>query len=331
MAVTIKDVAEAAGVSISTVSYALNNTGPVSEEKKHRIMETVRELGYVPNGMAKSLKSRKNGFIGYFAHSLYGVVYGEVLRGIENEMDRNGQEMIAAKCGPMQDITHISRLLRERMVDGAIIFSEMIPNDLVNLLANEQCPVVVLDRELEAPYVSTVLINNEDSAYRVGEYIHSLNLKKVACLIGRGFDGEHRLAGFRQAAEAFGLDCPEEWCIDAGWEEKEAYEATIRFIRRGRRPEVIFAFNDQMASGCIRALQDLLLRVPEDISVIGMDDIAMSAVMTPSLTTVHRPLCELGEIAARTLLEMMRGEPSRRIVLETSLIQRESCIKNWAK
>jgi len=94
---------------------------------------------------------------------------------------------------------------------------------------------------------------------------------------------------------------------------------------------VIFAFNDQMASGCIRALQDMLLRVPEDISVIGMDDIAMSAVMTPSLTTVHRPLCELGEIAARTLLEMMRGEPSRRIVLETSMIQRESCIKNWAK
>jgi DNA-binding LacI/PurR family transcriptional regulator len=114
MAVTIKDVAEAAGVSISTVSYTLNNTGPVSEEKKQRILEAVKALGYVPNGMAKSLKSRKNGFIGYFAHSLYGVVYGEVLRGIENEMDRNGQEMIAAKCGPMQDITHISRLLMER-------------------------------------------------------------------------------------------------------------------------------------------------------------------------------------------------------------------------
>ncbi len=177
---TIKDVAEAAGVSISTVSYTLNNTGPVSEEKKQRILEAVKALGYVPNGMAKSLKSRKNGFIGYFAHSLYGVVYGEVLRGIENEMDRNGQEMIAAKCGPMQDITHISRLLMERMVDGAIIFSEMIANEQVNLLANARCPVVVLDRELEGPFVSSVLINNEDSAFRVGEYIHSLDLKRVS-------------------------------------------------------------------------------------------------------------------------------------------------------
>lgn len=329
MAVTIKDVAEAAGVSISTVSYTLNHSGPVSEEKKQKIMEAVRQLGYVPNGMAKNLKSRKNGFIGYFAHSLYGVVYGEVLRGIESEMEKNGQEMIAAKCGPIQDITHISRLLLERMVDGAIIFSETIPNDLVNLLANEQCPVVVLDRELEAHFVSTVLIDNENSAYRVGEYIHSLSLSRVACLVGRGFDGEHRLTGFRRAVEAFGLDCPAEWCIEAGWEEKTAYQETIKFIRGGHRPEVIFAFNDEMAAGCIKALQDMLLRVPEDVSVIGMDDIERSAVLSPGLTTVHRPLCELGEIAARTLIGMMKGEQSRRIVLPTSLIQRESCIKNW--
>lgn len=328
---TIKDVAEAAGVSISTVSYTLNNTGPVSEEKKQRILEAVKALGYVPNGMAKSLKSRKNGFIGYFAHSLYGVVYGEVLRGIENEMDRNGQEMIAAKCGPMQDITHISRLLMERMVDGAIIFSEMIANEQVNLLANARCPVVVLDRELEGPFVSSVLINNEDSAFRVGEYIHSLDLKRVACLTGRGFDGERRLLGFKQAAEVFQLDCPSGWCIDAGWDEKEAYQKTIEFIRGGQRPEVIFAFNDEMAIGCIRALQDMLLKVPEDISVIGMDDIDRSALTNPSLTTVHRPLCELGEIAAGALLGMMRGEESRKIILPTSLIQRESCIKNWAK
>ena len=328
---TIKDVAEAAGVSISTVSYTLNNTGPVSEEKKQRILEAVKALGYVPNGMAKSLKSRKNGFIGYFAHSLYGVVYGEVLRGIENEMDRNGQEMIAAKCGPMQDITHISRLLMERMVDGAIIFSEMIANEQVNLLANARCPVVVLDRELEGPFVSSVLINNEDSAFRVGEYIHSLDLKRGACLTGRGFDGERRLLGFKQAAEVFQLDCPPNWCIDAGWDEKEAYQKTIEFIRGGQRPEVIFAFNDEMAIGCIRALQDMLLKVPEDISVIGMDDIDRSALTNPSLTTVHRPLCELGEIAAGALLGMMRGEESRKIILPTSLIQRESCIKNWAK
>ena len=327
MAVTIKDVAEAAGVSISTVSYALNHTGPVSKEKKQKIMEIVKELGYAPNGMAKSLKNRKNGFIGYFANSLYGVVYGEVMRGIESEMDRHGQEMIAAKCGPMQDITHISRLLLERMVDGAIIFAEKIPNDVISLLASAQCPVVVLDRELEAPFVSTVLIDNEDSAFRAGEYINSLNLKRVACLVGKGFDGERRMAGFRQAVETFGLDCPSGWCIEGDWQEETAYHRTAEFIKGGNRPEVVFAFNDEMAIGCIRALQELKLRVPEDISVIGVDDIEKSAVMTPRLTTVHRPLCELGEIAAQTLLGMMKGEESRRILLPTSLIQRESCFR----
>ena len=135
------------------------------------------------------------------------------------------------------------------------------------------------------------------------------------------------MAGFRQAVETFGLDCPSGWCIEGDWQEETAYHRTAEFIKGGNRPEVVFAFNDEMAIGCIRALQELKLRVPEDISVIGVDDIEKSAVMTPRLTTVHRPLCELGEIAAQTLLGMMKGEESRRILLPTSLIQRESCFR----
>lgn len=330
MAVTIKDVAELAGVSISTVSYTLNNSGAVSEEKKKKVMEAVKSLGYVPNGMAKSLKLKKNGFIGYFAYSLYGVVYGEVLRGIENEMEKNQQEMIAAKCGPMQDITHISRLLRERMVDGAIIFSENIPDEVIISLANASCPVVVMDRELYGSYISSVLVDNVNSAFRVGEYIHQLGFKKVACLYGDGFDGLKRMEGFLQAVEEFNLQMPDNYRIMGRWQEDWAYQETIKFISSGCRPEVIFAFNDEMATGCILALKDMLIRVPEDISVIGMDDIETSSLSIPKLTTVHRPLYELGEMAAKILLDMMKGGPSSKTILPTSLIQRESCIKHWA-
>ncbi len=330
MAVTIKHVAEAAGVSVSTVSYALNNSGAVSQEKRLRVLEAAKMLGYVPNGMAKSLKTKKNGFIGYFAFSLYGVVYGEVLRGIENEMERQNQEMIAAKCGPMQDITHISRLLRERMVDGAIIFSDAIPDEVLISLADASCPVVVMDRDLYTPHISAVLVDNKSSAFRVGEYIRNLGFRRVACLTGPGFDGKQRMAGFREAVEAFDLELPEDWCLVGHWQEDTAYEETIKFIRKGNRPEVIFAHNDEMAMGCIRALKDMLIRVPEDVSVIGMDDIAASTMFTPSLTTVHRPLYEMGEMAARTLLDMMRGGPSSKFILPTALIQRESCIKQWA-
>lgn len=330
MAVTIKDVAEAAGVSVSTVSYTLNNTGAVSQEKRLKVMEAVKTLGYVPNGMAKSLKLKKNGFIGYFAYFLYGVVYGEVLRGIENVMNSQNQEMIAAKCGSMQNITHISRLLRERMVDGAIIFSNTIPDEMLMALADENCPVVVMDRELYSPHISSVLVDNESSAFRVGEYIHNIGFRRVACLTGDGFDGLKRMKGFLEAVQEFDLDFPEAWRVKAHWQEDTAYEETIRFIRKGYRPEVIFAFNDEMAIGCIRALKDMLIRVPEDISVIGMDDIAASSLVSPTLTTVRRPLYELGETAAKTLLDMMNGGPSSKIVLPTALIQRESCIKQWA-
>ena len=330
MAVTIKHVAEAAGVSVSTVSYTLNNSGAVSQEKRLKVMEAVKTLGYVPNGMAKSLKMKKNGFIGYFAYSLYGVVYGEVLRGIENEMDKHDQEMIAARCGRLQSITHISCLLRERMVDGAIVFSETIPNEVLSTLADTGCPVVVLDRELSGPRISSVLIDNVNSAFRVGEYIHSLGLRKVACLFGDGYDGQKRLLGLKEAVGEFGLSLPDHWCVRGNWEEDHAYQETIKFIRKGNRPEVIFALNDEMAMGCIRALRDMLIRVPEDISVIGMDDIAASSLFSPSLTTVHRPLYELGEMAAKTLLDMMNGGPSSKIILPTALVQRESCIKHWA-
>ncbi len=329
MAVTIKDVAEAANVSISAVSYAINNSGPVSEEKKERILKAVKELGYVQNGMARSLRLQKKGFIGYFANSLYGAFYGEVLKGIEKVFDNHGKELVAGKCNPSQDDLQVIRLLTEKMTDGAIIFSPSISDEMIEKLADDDFPIVVLDRELHGKNISSVLIDNAGSAYKVGQYISHLGLKETSCLIGPGYDGEQRLNGFKSAVEEFGLELRPEWIIDGNWLEEDAYAKTIQMVRTGSIPQVIFAFNDEMAKGCMEALKDMRIRIPEDISVIGMDDILISSFLEPKLTTVRRPLYELGVTAAETLLHMMDGGESKKIVLPTCLIQRDSCIKHW--
>jgi len=327
VAVTIKDVAEVANVSISAVSYAINNSGPVSEEKRERILRAVKELGYVQNGMARSLRMQKKGFIGYFANSLYGAFYGEVLKGIEKVFDKNDKELVAGKCNPSKDDLQVIRLLTEKMTDGAIIFSPSISDKTIEKLADDDFPIVVLDRELSGKNISAVLIDNEGSGYRVGQHIHSLGMRKVACLIGPGFDGEKRLSGFRRAAQEFGLELRPEWIVDGEWSEDVAYRQTIQLTQSGMRPQVVFAFNDEMAKGCMQALREQNVRIPEEISVIGMDDIQISAYLEPKLTTIHRPLYDLGVIAAQTLLEMMDGGESKTIMLPTHLVERESCVR----
>lgn len=327
MAVTIKDVAEAANVSISAVSYAINNSGPVSEEKRTRIMQAVEELGYVQNGIARSLRMQKKGYIGYFANSLYGAFYGEVLKGIEEVFSKNGKELVAGKCNRLQSDLQIIRLLTEKMTDGAIIFSPKISDELIIKLADKDFPIVVLDRELHGEYISSVLIDNERSAYKVGEKIASLGLKSVGCLVGPGFDGEQRMQGFQEAVEDFNLEILNDCVLDADWKEEIAYRKTLEMIQKGTIPQVIFAFNDEMAKGSMEALKDMKLRIPEDVSVIGWDDIEISKYLSPKLTTVHRPLYELGVMAAQTLIGMQEGGKSKHVVLTTNFVERESCIK----
>ena len=320
-------MAEAANVSISAVSYAINNSGPVSEEKRKRIMQAVEELGYVQNGMARSLRMQKKGFIGYFANSLFGAFYGEVLKGIEEVFSKNNKELVAGKCNRLQNDLQVIRLLTEKMTDGAIIFSPKISDEMIVKLADKDFPIVVLDRELHGEHISSVLIDNVGSAYKVGEHMASVGLKSVGCLIGPGFDGEQRMHGFQNAVTEFGLDIQEEWIVDGEWKEEIAYKKTLALIQKGNIPQAIFAFNDEMAKGGMEALKDMGLRVPEDVSVVGLDDIVISKYLNPKLTTVHRPLYELGVMAAQTLIEMQEGGSSKHIVLTTNLVERDSCIK----
>ena len=325
MQVTIKDVAKAAGVSVGTASYALNGTGPVSQEKLQRVQEAAKALGYVPNGIAKSLKAKRNGVVGYFAYSLAGPFFGQIMSGIEDTFNAAEEEMIACSCSSQKK--NVTRFLRERMVDGAIVFVEHLDDSLIRLIAGSNCPVVVMDRELCGQYISSITIDNRKSAYEVGRYIHDQGFSTVGCIVGEGPDGISREQGFRDAVRDFGLELREDCMLHGDFVYEGARREMLRWLEtRPELPQMLFAFNDEMALGCISSLKEMGYRIPEDISVIGMDDIPQDANSSPRLTTNHQPVYEHGVQAARLLLKMIReGIPGTATALTGYMVERESC------
>lgn len=326
MRVTIKDVSKKAGVSVTSATYAINGTGSVSAKKKEIILKVADELGYVPSGIARSLRNKKTDFVGYFSYSLSsGPVFSDLTKGIEDYFNKNNQEMLACCSSPYT--TKITRLLNERMVDGAIIMSEYIPDELILKIACKDFPVIVLDRDLYAENISCILVDNFGSSYNVGKYIKDKGLKNVGCILGSGFDGRERKKGFFKAIEDFNLNIQKNWILNGNFQAKTAYDETVNLIKSKNLPEVIFCISDEMAIACIQAFQASGYKIPNDICIIGMDDIPLASFISPKLTTIHRPIYELGELAAETLYNMMyKNQKSVKKILSTNLIERESCI-----
>lgn len=327
MGVTIKDVANAAGVSVGTASYAINGTGPVSQEKLQRVQEAAKQLGYVPNGIARSLQAKSNGVVGYFAYSLTGPFFGQIMRGIEDTFNNAKEEMIACSCSSQKK--NVTRFLRERMVDGTIVFGEHLETSLIELIAGPSCPVVVMDRELQNQYISSITIDNRKCAYDVGKYIHTVGFQTVGYITGDGPDGIRRSLGFREAVKEFGLTLREDCVINGEFNYEIAHRQVTQWLQtKPELPEVLFAFNDEMAIGVIHALKECGYRVPEEVSVIGMDDIPESAFLSPSLTTYHLPIYEHGIQAANMLLHMLRNAaPGSATKLTGYMVERDSCRK----
>lgn len=327
MGITIKDVAKAAGASVTSTSYALNNSGPVSEEKKQRIFEAAKNLGYVPSGVAKSLQAKKMGFVGYFAYSLSGPMFGELIKGVEDIFNCYHQDMVACCCSP--EIKKVTRLLKEKMVDGAIVFVEHIDDEMLKLIASADCPIVVMDRELTGEHISSILIDNQGSAYEVGRYIHDQGFKSVGCIIGKGYDGAQRQKGFMRAVSDYGLNLMEDCVINGDFQAKAAYKQMKEWLedKAHKLPEVIFSFSDQMAIAAMQAIEESGYKIPDDVSIIGMDDIPAASYISTPLTTIHRPIYELGQQAAMTLYDMMQNKSEGKLqILPTYLVERKSCV-----
>jgi len=329
----IVDIAEKANVSPGTVSKILKGTYIGSSETKNRVLKIAKELGYTPNLIASSLKSRKSRTIALIVPEISVPFFPELSRGVEDVARENEYNVILCSSNndPIQEAKYLESLER-RWVDGIIFsritgdtFKEKIPR----LLANK-VKMVFVDRvpvENKLP-IARVEIDNEKAAYSATEFLIKLGHKDIACITGplNTRIAQQRLEGYKKALRDNDVPVNDELIVEGTFKLDSGFKGVNVLLERKVYFTAIFANNDLMAIGAIKALRKRNLRVPEDISVIGFDGIPLSEYIEPALTTVVQPIYEMGRTAARLLLEGIKKgvEPKDHIVLDTRIEVRES-------
>jgi LacI family transcriptional regulator len=327
--VTIKDIALHAGVSITTVSHVVNGTRFVSETARVRVNDAITELKYVPSALARSLKNNRTHTIGMMIPNCSNPFFAELIRGIEDTCFAADFNVIL--CNSDDDANKqrkYIRVLTEKQVDGLIIFSSGGDTELSQLLREIEMPRILLDREVEQVNADLVEVDHEAGAWIATRHLIDLGHKRIACITGP-LDlapARQRLNGYRRAIAEAGLPVTPMWEIDGGFTSEMGYSAMQRLLVLSQKPSAVFASNDLMAIGAICAGTAHGLRVPEDISVVGFDDIALAAYSSPPLTTVVQPKHQLGAMAASFLIERIAqpDRPLRREILQPKLSLRKS-------
>jgi LacI family purine nucleotide synthesis repressor len=327
--VTIKDVAREAGVAISTVSNVLNQVEVVSEETKKKVLETVERLNYIPNMNAKFLKSNKKNTIGLFLPDIQGEYYLMLMQAVHMQC-RLKEYLLNIYISNENTSDEIYSMIISSGIEGAIVFNESLNYEHVERIAQTKMPMVFIDREYSGVNMSSVVINNTEGATMAMEYLIKQGHRRIGYIHGiDNNDNEARYNAYRNVMNKYGLPIDEDIVLQGYFAEAVAYsEMKVMFLKRIKVPDAFFCANDQMARGCIRALNEVGYKVPDDVCVIGFDDIPLSSHMFPPLTTIHSPISELGMTSVLELfrhIENENEEIGKVISLSPSLIVRGSC------
>ena len=330
---TIKDVAQHAGVSVTTVSHAVNDTRHVSTPVRARVEAAIRELGYVPSAVARSLKSNTTRTLGMLTPNSSNPYFAEIVRVVEDRCFAAGYTLIL--CNTEDESPRHSvylTVLAERRIDGLIVVSTGDDEALVSQLRGLRMPTVLLDREIDDPGCDLVETAHMDGGLLAVRHLLSLGHRRIACIGGPAHvtAGEQRIEGWRLAlAESGALPEGDTLLWRGGFTSQGGYEAMHAIMRSdpgAKRPSAVFVCNDLMAIGALRAVHESGLRVPDDVSIVGFDDIELAAYTSPPLTTVAQPKSRIGALAVDMLLERVSGrrlEP-RKVVLQPELRVRAS-------
>lgn len=327
--VTIKDVAREAGVSISTVSNALNGVDVLRPKTKQHILDVAERLNYVPNLNGRNLKSQSTKVIGLFLTSIRGTYYNILADAVYQECKKYGYELnifVSERADNM-----MANILGKRM-DGAIILNKDIREKEIILLQKTQPPIVFLDRELQGERMTSVIFDSYHEGEMVARYLLSIGHHTFAYINGASdnYDNMKRLQGFQAALIQAGIQFDEVDMIEGEFEKEVAYESMKQFVQSGKPlPEAVFAANDLSAIGAIKALIDSGIEVPEQVSVVGCDDIEIASLVRPSLTTMRTSFEKQGTLAVQHLIALISGEEKGCIdVLQGRIISREStCVR----
>jgi LacI family transcriptional regulator len=310
MSSTIRDVARAAGVGQATVSRVLNNSGYVKPETRERVLQAAKELGFVPNQVARSLVRKSTATIGLVIPDITNPFFPAVTRGVEDAASESGYTVFLCNTDndPAMEAQDVQKL-RERMVDGLIFVGATNRHNLVETLIADGVPVVVTDRQLLDLDVDSALVDNTAGARSACRHLVELGHTRIAHVAGHNLTrtGQDRLAGYRLALEEASIPFDDALVAWGDFTLDSGYRAAQVLLGRSPRPTAVFAANDLMALGVLRAALAAGLSVPEDLSVVGFDDIQLAELVQPALTTVRQPAYEMGRIAMCMLRERIAG------------------------
>ncbi|MDH7485308.1 MAG: LacI family DNA-binding transcriptional regulator [Anaerolineae bacterium] len=328
---TIKDVARRAGVSTGTVSNTLSGKQPVSEATRQRVLEAIEELGYHPNEVARSLVTQRSHTLGVVAMGFDYFGPSQTVTGIEREARRQGYLVTLSVVSPDDtDADEVLQALVDRRMDG-IIWAVPEIGDNHAWIENGiplELPVVFTNMERRSDVAATV-VDNFAGGKTATEHLLSQGRRRIGHITGPlvWWEARERRRGWQAALRAAGLADQTTWWEEGDWSARSGREAMERLLARCPQVDAVFVQNDQMALGAITALRGRGLRVPEDVALVGFDDIPEAAYFEPPLTTIRQDLYELGRATVQTLLELIETPDARQcyISLKPQLIVRESC------
>lgn len=309
--VTISDVADRSGVSKSTVSHVINRTRFVEEDTKKRVLEVIEELGYRPSNVARSMVSKRTKTAGLLISDVGNPFYSEVILGVEEAARAQGYNIFL--CNTSYDIQRGMEFIQsliDKMVDGVMLMSSSLSIELVDELYNHHIPAVVLDWESEivGRKAASVSIRFSKGIRQAVDYLYDLGHRRFAHISGPLdlWTARKRKEDFLYALEDHGIPASDVLIIEGNLRIDGGRDAMKTIMNKDRRPTAVFAANDLTALGLIWASRDYGIQVPEDLSIIGLDDIELASQVNPPLTSVTLPRFEIGCLAMNLLLELIQ-------------------------
>ncbi len=330
-AATIKDVARVSGVSYATVSRVLSGYEFVSDATRKRVMEAVEALGYVANLQARSLAGGHSQIIGLLVPNLDNGYVGTIMQGIDRELARANYEVVlyTSHRHPARESFFVDAIANG-LTEGLLLVAPLVPAAYLDALRERHFPYVLIDQADTTEHSSVVEATNWQGAYEATRYLAELGHTRIAFITGylAVRSATDRLQGYKAALADCDIPFREELVVESDYQQQTGYQAAKNLLQKvDPPPTAIFASNDLSAFAAMDAARECGLRVPDDISILGFDDIPQASFVYPKLTTVRQPLEQMGQVAVKMLLDQIKDpdRPPQRVALATQLIIRDSC------
>jgi LacI family transcriptional regulator len=335
MAASIKDVAREAGVSIATVSRVLNNIDVVNEDTKKKVEDAIKKLSYRPNIVARSLKTQRTKTLGIILPDIASQIYPEVVRGVEDIANIYDYNIILCNTDlNIEKEKEYLNVLKEKMVDGVVYISSSLEKEVIDTIHDLQMPTVLVETADSENTFASVTIDNIEAANKAVSFLIEKGNKKIA-FIGTSSEkinaSSMRYEGYKKALEKnrilFDLNIIK--FTEGGIRANNGYSAMNDILEKGEKFDALFCSNDELAMGAINALREKGISVPEEIDVMGFDNIYASSVFYPKLTTIAQPLYDMGSVGTRMLIKIINKEEleKQNYVLNYRMIERNSVKK----